>query len=178
MIPGAGEMYLGMFRSGTCLMSLFCISIFMASTLFSPLLLFSIIIWFYSFFHTNNINSLPKEEFEQLEDDFMYLFSGNHDTVYFLQKHKKLCSGILIFIGAMILYSTFFDTVFLLLPERFRFEFRELLSNSMRAIIGIGCVYIGCVLIRGKKHELLDHYDFEEYEEENVQSPLQNTESK
>ena len=50
LIPGAGEMYLGFFKFGTSLMSLFIGSIICASIVFSPLILIAFVVWFYSFF--------------------------------------------------------------------------------------------------------------------------------
>lgn len=53
LIPGAGQMYLGLMNRGLQLMVLFIIPIFLANMLYSiggVLFLFNVIIWFYSFF--------------------------------------------------------------------------------------------------------------------------------
>ena len=64
LIPGAGEMYLGFFKMGTSLMALFLLLLSFSGFLnFYVLSLLSPVVWFYSFFHTNNLNSLPDEEF-------------------------------------------------------------------------------------------------------------------
>ena len=161
LIPGAGEMYLGFFKMGICLMSLCIISIFLGYMLFSPFVLFSIVIWFYSFFHTNNINSLPDAEFEKIEDEFIFHFTEYSTFSAFVRKNKKLCSIACIFIGLLILYYTFTDAVLLLLPMNFyyahnihEYEIQELFTYFPRAVLGILCILTGYHLIRGKKQEL------------------------
>ena len=63
LIPGAGEMYLGFFKMGTSLMALFLLLLSFSGFLnFYVLSLLAPVVWFYSFFHTNNLNSLPDEE--------------------------------------------------------------------------------------------------------------------
>ena len=70
------------------------------------------IVWFYSFFHTNNLNSLSDEEFYSLEDDYLIHFSdisSNQDTV---KKHYKLIAGCLIFFGISVLWKLFSRMLF------------------------------------------------------------------
>ena len=63
LIPGAGEMYLGFFKMGTSLMALFLLLLSFSGFLnFYVLSLLSPVVWFYSFF-TQQLNSLPDEEF-------------------------------------------------------------------------------------------------------------------
>ena len=70
-------------------------------------------VWFYSFFHTNNLNSLSDEEFYSLEDDYLIHFSdisSNQDTV---KKHYKLIAGCLIFFGIECFVEAVFADVIL-----------------------------------------------------------------
>lgn len=163
LIPGAGEMYLGFFKLGTSLMSLFIGSIICASMLFSPLILITIIVWFYSFFHTNNINHLSDEEFAKLEDDYLLHIFDSDNLSDFIQKNKKLCSAVCILTGVLILYYAFTDTLLIIMPEFIRYELNKLFSLLPRALLGIGCILVGYYLIRGKKMELFRE-DFEETE--------------
>ena len=162
------EMYLGFFKTGICLMSLFIISIVLGDILFSPVILFSIVIWFYSFFHTNNLNSLPDAEFEKTEDTFLFHFTEYNTLSAFIQKNKKLCSFACIAIGLLILYYTFTDAMLLLLPMNFyyahnidEYEIQQLFSYFPRTVLGILCIFTGYHLIRGKKQELF-HDDIQE----------------
>ena len=108
LIPGAGEMYLGFFKQGISLMAAFAVLLGISGFLQLSFLTFlSPIVWFYSFFHTNNLNSLSDEEFYSLEDDYLIHFSdisSNQDTV---KKHYKLIAGCLIFIGISVLWKLF-----------------------------------------------------------------------
>ena len=70
LIPGAGEMYLGFFKTGVSLMAAFVILLSLSGFLqLNVLSLLAPVDWLYSFFHANNINALPDDEFYALEDD-------------------------------------------------------------------------------------------------------------
>ena len=68
LIPGAGEMYLGFFKQGVSLMTVFCALLGISGFLQLAFLTYlAPIVWFYSFFHANNLNSLNDEEFYSIE---------------------------------------------------------------------------------------------------------------
>ena len=55
LLPGAGEMYMGFFKQGISIMSLFFIMIVVSSWLeLGPLMFVLPVLWFYSFFHVQN----------------------------------------------------------------------------------------------------------------------------
>ena len=58
--PGAGEMYMGLYRQGVSLMGLFFGTIALAAWLDFEELIFFIcpIVWCYSFFHTHNLRRM------------------------------------------------------------------------------------------------------------------------
>ena len=58
LIPGAGEMYLGFYKTGVSIMSLFWGTIALFGTLLPPIFYLLPVLWFYSFFHTHNLNSM------------------------------------------------------------------------------------------------------------------------
>ena len=59
LIPGAGEMYMGFFKQGISIMTLFWAIIAIAGGLnISSLVIFLPVLWFYSFFHVHNLNCL------------------------------------------------------------------------------------------------------------------------
>ena len=68
MMPGAGQMYVGLMKKGVCLMSLF-FGICLIGCMDVPYMLMTIpVIWFYSFFDAINYNNLPAEKKELIED--------------------------------------------------------------------------------------------------------------
>ena len=68
--PGAGEMYMGLYRQGVSLMGLFFGTIALAAWLGFEELIFFIcpIVWCYSFFHTHNLRRMTEEEFAQTKE--------------------------------------------------------------------------------------------------------------
>ena len=72
LIPGAGEMYMGFFKQGISIMTLFWAIIAIAGGLnISSLVIFLPVLWFYSFFHVHNLKELPEEEFYAIEDNYI-----------------------------------------------------------------------------------------------------------
>lgn len=161
LIPGAGEMYLGFFKQGISLMALFAIILGLSGFLQLSILSFlTPIIWFYSFFHTNNLNSLPDDEFYALEDDFLIHWSDITDNKAAIKKYRKLLAICLIFFGVSILWNNFSHLLFwYLLPSlNISGPFEELLRFIARsipqAVIAIAVIVAGIFLIRGKYEEL------------------------
>jgi len=65
-------MYMGFFKQGISIMTLFWAIIAIAGGLnISSLVIFLPVIWFYSFFHVHNLKSLPEEEFYSIEDNYI-----------------------------------------------------------------------------------------------------------
>ena len=64
--PGAGEMYLGFYKTGASVMTLFLGGVALGASLFPPLFYLTPVVWFFSFFHTNNLNTMADEEFYAL----------------------------------------------------------------------------------------------------------------
>ena len=84
-MPGAGQMFLGFFKEGVSIMTMFFGIIMLANWLYFDQFGFcAIIVWFYAFFDAMNKNSLPDEEFEELEDN--YIWSSHLDK---FQKERE-----------------------------------------------------------------------------------------
>lgn len=91
LIPGAGEMYLGFFKTGVSLMAAFVILLSLSGFLqLNVLSLLAPVVWFYSFFHANNINALPDDEFYALEDDYLVHMEDIRKTACFLRPTANL----------------------------------------------------------------------------------------
>ena len=158
LMPGAGEMYFGLYRQGVSLMLLFFVILLIPLILqVSALSLLCVILWFYSFLHTHNLRSMPLDEFCQLED--RYLWEGLSHTFQWNNRNKTVVAVALIVIGAFLLWENLFAWL--------GWFFGGFLGNFFyrlpRAVIGVLVLLLGIWLITGKKREL----DQEERQEQN-----------
>lgn len=119
LIPGAGEMYLGFFKQGISIMTLFWAVVAVAggfSTGF--LVIFLPVIWFYSFFHVHNLKELPEEEFYAIEDSYILhmdqIFSDFKNTS---SRQQNVVAVLLIVFGAAIVWNSVNDLLYWLLPD-------------------------------------------------------------
>ncbi|CBL37125.1 TM2 domain [butyrate-producing bacterium SM4/1] len=145
LIPGAGEMYLGFFKMGTSLMALFLLLLSFSGFLnFYVLSLLSPVVWFYSFFHTNNLNSLPDEEFYALEDSYLLHVSSIRAGTSFFRSHRRFTAGCLILFGAAVLWNNLYPLIchnllpFLLLPPSAKHSEHQILQINFLFIVLIG----------------------------------------
>ncbi|MFA9381969.1 MAG: hypothetical protein ACERKO_13020, partial [Acetanaerobacterium sp.] len=111
LIPGAGEMYLGMMKTGVMIMSLFCGIIVLGNWLRFEFIFFALpVLWFYSFFNVHNQKHLAPEWLKQQDDR---LFSGTNGFLEgrlksVFEKRHKIIGVACIAIGA---YALFDNTV-------------------------------------------------------------------
>lgn len=155
-LPGAGQMFMGLLKTGLSLMSAFFFIIFIAGFFdFNALMFFLPIIWFYSFFDSVNRMSMPDENFYAQEDDFLFsldtIFSGEKRIV---QKYRPYIGGALIFMGAYIIWSKTYYRLDQYLAE----PFARILSNITDLLpqfaIAAVIILIGVKLIIGKHKEV------------------------
>lgn len=163
LIPGAGEMYLGFFKQGISLMAAFFILLGISGFLQLGFLTFlSPIVWFYSFFHTNNLNSLSDEEFYSLEDDYLIHWGDISRNKAAVKKYKKLLAACLIFFGISILWNNLSRLFFwYLLPNLSLTDAAvgtlQYIANSIpQGVVAIVIIIAGIYLIKGKYEELND----------------------
>lgn len=161
LIPGAGEMYLGFFKMGTSLMALFLLLLSSSGFLnFYVLSLLSPVVWFYSFFHTNNLNSLPDEEFYALEDSYLLHVSSIRAGTSFFRSHRRFTAGCLILFGAAVLWNNLYPLIchnllpFLLLPPSVIDFIYALARIIPQTVVAAALIAAGVLLIRGKSKEL------------------------
>lgn len=161
LIPGAGEMYLGFYKMGISLMSLFFALTAICGILNLPAALFlTPIIWFYSFFHVQNLNALPDEEFYALEDDWLFHLDADGKGIdHWIRKYRKSLSALLIFFGFSLLWTTlssfafrFFD-FFNISREAWNL-LRNITNMIPQLVIAIIIILFGIHLIREKKESL------------------------
>lgn len=155
-IPGAAEMYMGFMKQGLSLMALFALTIVGAAygleAIFIPAL---VLIWFYSFFHARNITALPEEDFMALPDAFIWEgvmeekgFKISSPTI------RKWAAGILIVIGAAMLWNNFSSIIYNLIPDRYWQLIYPIVNRIPELVVALLIIVIGFRLIAGKKEEL------------------------
>lgn len=165
-LPGCAEMYMGFMKMGLSLMGMFWGTVAVASLLeMGPLVFLAMIVWFYSFFHARNLVHLPEEEFQRTEDVFLVdlsalrKYTGNDGA-------RKIIAVVLIVFGGYLCLRSVMNLLWYILPV-FLMELISVVGNFIpRTIIGLGIIALGIWMIRGKKEELLEDYEFR-YREEN-----------
>ena len=103
-IPGAGQMYQGYMKRGLSLI-LMCCAIGAVAALFSPVALFLLVVFMYSFFDTLNLRAqiaLGKAP----EDDYLvHLDPKDKRLARMLMDSHKLVGWVLIVFGVLIVYE-------------------------------------------------------------------------
>lgn len=163
LIPGAGEMYLGFYKQGLSLMGAFFLLLGLAGPMSLQLAVYLMpLVWFYSFFHANNLVGLPEEEFYSLEDQYLFHLDGSMDGVRLLRSHPRFIACCLIFFGASILWNSFSSFLlwylfpFLRLSEEMQDLLRYIARSIPQAIVAIAIILAGLWLIRGKYEKLTE----------------------
>ena len=106
--PGAGEMYMGLYKHGVSLLSAFFAIAAVAFWLnWEELLLILPVIWCYSFFHTHNLRHMTEEAFAEVKDDFFFANYISYKPDWQLtEKHRRLFGWILLILGLSVLWKT------------------------------------------------------------------------
>lgn len=160
-LPGAGEMYMGFFKQGLSIMTLFFLLILVSSWMKMGAFMYVIpVVWFYSFFRVNNLHSLPDEEFYALEDKFLFELEEDKLKSYLAGKQgRTILAVVLIVIGA----SAFWDMLMSLLRNIFIdlgydvfviSRISDLSRNVPQMVASIAIIIFGVHLMKGKKVEL------------------------
>lgn len=156
LLPGAGQMYMGFMKRGISLMASFFLLIFLSVWLeCGPLLLAVPIIWFFAFFDTHNLRSVPDDKFYSLQDDYILMPDIAKKGMQSINgKYRKVIAVALIVIGFTLLWNNFFDILRGLLPSYVLSSLYRLGRNFPQILIGIAIIALGVILIRGKKTDL------------------------
>ena len=154
-MPGAGQMFLGFFKQGVSLMTVF-LGIFIVShwLYLSVLSLGAIIVWFYAFFDAMNKNSMPDEEFAMLED--AYIWGDNLDCLSKLPKGKgrKILAIVLICFGIYMLCNSVVSAL-AGMGIYISYEINQFLLHYIpQFIVAFVIIAVGLRMIAGKKQEI------------------------
>lgn len=156
LLPGAGEMYMGLMKQGVSLMTMFFGSIAICSWMGTDSLAFvCVIIWCYSFFHIHNLCSLSEEEFQQVEDKLLIPFMGEDIQLQISnQKIRTVGAVLMIFFGASLLWNYVMDILVRVLPENVGYMIWDISYDLPEAIVSVFIIWLGVRLIKGKKKVL------------------------
>lgn len=155
-VPGAAEMYMGFMKNGFSIMLIFCISLFGILTIAETIFLYtSILLWFYSFFHARNYAACEIEEFENIQDDFIWtsILKEKEFEISNPMFRKGVAGGLIVF-GSVLLWQNFAELLYRLIPEQWWSILAPMVSSVPEVVIALLIIYIGMRLIRGKKEEL------------------------
>ena len=161
LLPGAAEMYMGFMKMGLSLMLLFFGIIVVASFIeIGPLMIFGFVVWFYGFFHANNLASMPDSEFVQVEDSYLFNISdiGMRGKMY-TRKNGRIVAIVLIILGALLCFRGVSSMALYYLPDYVRRIINTIGNNLPQVIVGAAIIALGVNMIKGKKKELIDNGD-------------------
>ncbi len=167
-MPGAGEMYMGFFKTGISLMCLFLFSVVVLSVLrfdeFAVSL--GVIIWFYGFFHANHLAALSDEEFAEIKDSYLFTDEDFGARISWTSKYQKVIAGLLIAAGVILLWNTATDIVADFLPEYIWQLMAAIGDYVPRIIVAVLIMIVGVKLIIGRKVQLVQGTENAPREEE------------
>lgn len=103
-IPGAGQMYQGYMKRGLSLMLMCCV-IGVLAVLFSPIALFLMLVFMYSFFDTLNLRAQIALGNAPADDYLVHLDPKDKRLARLLLDSHKLVGWLLIAFGALIAYQ-------------------------------------------------------------------------
>ncbi len=156
LIPGAGHMYIGFMKMGLSFMTGFLLSCAVVGiTNISVLTVFPVIIYVYAFFHANNIGGLDDEQFDAMEDTYLFGFADMDYSRFKLnRKNRNIAAVVLIILGVCMLWNVGFD----MLRDYMGWDnpviktiYYFVQDELPRAVIAIAVIWFGVSLMRGKK---------------------------
>ncbi len=153
-LPGAGHMYLGFFKRGVSLMSLFflLIALIESSWLNLDILQFAApVVWFYAFFDALNINSLTEEELNRREDHFLWFQDFEDFRGVPFAKYRNIFAILIILLGCHLLFDNILDIFEILGFELSYTAYQIIFRDIPQCAVGIVIIALGVYLIRGKK---------------------------
>lgn len=150
-MPGAGQLYQGLYKKGASIMLWFFGIITLSAITNMPELSTVLpVIWFYAFFDAVNRSSYTIEELNEIEDK-PFLFSSDSFNDFVKNKHA-LVGAIVVFIGAFMLFNIFKSQItgllVLFMPEGVVYD---IIYAIPKAVISILIILLGVKLLKGAK---------------------------
>ena len=118
-------------------------------------------VWFYSFFHTHNLNSLPEDEFYAIQDDYLLHLHQVTSIKYLLfERYRKATAIVLILLGLSMIWNNVYGFFIYLARDilNISLDFLSILSwicqAVPRTVAALLIIAQGVCLIRNKKQDL------------------------
>ncbi len=152
-------MRLGFFKQGISIMSLFFVVLSLYAGMRLKILLFPLpVIWFYSFFHVQNLMGLPDEEFYKVEDRWLLgLIETSIAKLHDERKNERMAAVVLLLLGISVLWSNVSDlflnytSVYIGGYDSEIYQFvRNIVNRLPQLIVGIVAVVGALYLLQGK----------------------------
>ena len=161
-LPGCTEMYMGFMKTGISLMALFWGLVAIGTILnIGEVMYLTLIVWFYGFFHANNLAGLSQSEIEAMPDDYLFHVDALCGTGEKLTgSYRKIVSIILVVLGAGLCIRGVFGMMRGILPQVIIDMYYVICDYLPQLIVGVGIIAIGLTMIKGKKQELLEEFDY------------------
>lgn len=162
LIPGAGELYMGFKKRGVSMMAIFWGIVALACV--SGLEWFALalpVVWAYSFFQVHNLKSLPEEVFYLQKDEYAFHFGYvlEHKRGM-LKKYRVVIAAVCILLGGSVLFHTFGDILYYLLPMHLADSFAMvsgMIKNAVVAVVFLG----GGIYLAVNKEKWQDFFEKE-----------------
>ena len=162
LIPGAGELYMGFKKRGVSMMAIFWGIVALACV--SGLEWFALalpVVWAYSFFQVHNLKSLPEEVFYLQKDEYAFHFGYvlEHKREM-LKKYRVVIAAVFILLGGSVLFHTFGDILYYLLPMHLADSFAMvsgMIKNAVVAVVFLG----GGIYLAVNKEKWQDFFEKE-----------------
>ena len=103
-IPGAGQMYQGYMKRGLSLI-LMCCALGVVAVVFSPIAIFMLVVWMYSFFDTFNLRAQIAMNAAPDDDYLVHLDPKDKRLMQMMLDSHKLVGWVLIVFGGLIAYE-------------------------------------------------------------------------
>ena len=161
LIPGAGELYMGFKKRGVSMMAIFWGIV--ALTCVSGLEWFALalpVVWAYSFFQVHNLKSLPEEVFYLQKDEYAFHFDYVLEHKREMLKKYRVVIAVCILLGGSVLFHTFGDILYYLLPMHLADSFAMvsgMIKNAVVAVVFLG----GGIYLAVNKEKWQDFFEKE-----------------
>lgn len=159
-VPGAAEMYMGFMKSGLSILGLFMIPWMLTAVIYGAnfIALLSCVVYIAGFFHARNLATAPDEQFEELEDKYIWEEFGDIRAINIPAKVSKMWTAVaLIFVGICGIWEFLKDWVLSMasgLAEQDLRMVRNIVNSVPRVVFSVIVIVAGIMLVRGRKKEL------------------------
>ena len=110
------------------------------------------VIWFYAFFHTNHLSSLSDEEFDQIEDEYLFGLDVMDKGKDVVKQYNSWIAYALIVVGCFVLWNTGIKLSWIILPSFIYEKIWRLNSYLPSIIVSLVVIFLGIRMLKGKNN--------------------------